>query len=366
MKLVLNQKKFIKMIIRIGKNKISEKDRTYFIADIAANHDGSLSKAKKLIRLCAKAGANAAKFQHFKAETIVFNEGFKKVGKITHQKKWKKSVFQVYKDASINPNWTPELKKECKKNKIDFLTAPYDLDYVDLVENYIPAYKIGSGDITWKEIIRKIAKKKKPVLLACGASNLEETVRAVKLIRKFNKKIVLMQCNTNYTNNINNLNFINLNVLKKFKKIFKDNVILGLSDHTHGHASVLGAIALGARVVEKHFTDDNEFEGPDHKFSLNPSEWKIMVDTSRELEKCLGDGNKKIENNEKESVIVQRRGVWITNNLKKGDKLKRKDVIVARPCPKNSISPFEIENYFDKKIKKNINKNNLLTKKCFI
>ena len=230
------------------------------------------------------------------------------------------------------------------------MTAPYDLDYVDLVERYIPAYKIDSGDITWKEIIIKIAKKNKPVLLACGASNLEETVRAVKLIKKFNKKIVLMQCNTNYTNDINNLNFINLNVLKKFKKIFKKDVILGLSDHTHGHASVLGAIALGARVVEKHFTDDNEFEGPDHKFSLNPSEWKMMVDTSRELEKCLGDGNKKIENNEKESVVVQRRGVWVTKNLKKGDKLSREDVIVARLCPKNSISPFEIENYFGKKL----------------
>ena len=147
---------------KIGNTQIGANSKVYFIADIAANHDGSLLRAKKLIKLCAKAGANAAKFQHFKAETIVSAEGFKKVGKITHQSKWKKSVFDVYKDASINPYWTAQLKKECKKNNIDFLTAPYDLDYVDSVNKFISAYKIGSGDITWKEIIIKIAKKKFP------------------------------------------------------------------------------------------------------------------------------------------------------------------------------------------------------------
>ena len=148
------------MIIKIKKNIISSQSTTYFIADIAAHHDGSLSRAKKLIRLCALSGANAAKFQHFKAETIVSDIGFKKIGKITHQKKWKKSVFEVYKEASINNKWTKVLKKECEKNKIDFLTAPYDLGYVDSVFKYVSAYKIGSGDITWLDIIKKIAKKK--------------------------------------------------------------------------------------------------------------------------------------------------------------------------------------------------------------
>ena len=181
------------MKFKIGNSFVGKNSKVYFVADIAANHDGSLARAKNLIRLCAKAGANAAKFQHFKAETIVSDSGFKKIGKITHQSKWKKSVFEVYKNASINPKWTASLKKECKKNKIDFLTAPYDLDYVDSVNNFIPAYKIGSGDITWKEIIAKIAKKKKPVLLACGASTLKETVDAANLILKYNKKVILMQ-----------------------------------------------------------------------------------------------------------------------------------------------------------------------------
>ena len=255
--------------IKIGNSTVGRNSKVYFIADIAANHDGSLSRAKKLIRLCAKAGANAAKFQHFKAETIVSDEGFKKIGKITHQSKWKKSVFEVYKSASINPAWTAILKKECKRNKIDFLTAPYDLNYVDEVNKYISAYKIGSGDITWREIIIKIAKKKKPVILACGASTLKETTDAVKLILKYNKRLILMQCNTNYTNSLENFKFINLNVLKQFSKILKNTIILGLSDHTPGHTTVLGAITLEQKVVEKHFTDNNSRNGPDHAFSLN-------------------------------------------------------------------------------------------------
>ena len=127
------------MKIKIGKSIISNNSPTYFIADIAANHDGSIKRAKKLIRLCAKAGANAAKFQHFKAETIVSDIGFRKLGKLSHQAKWKKSVYQTYKDASIDFKWTSILKKECKKHNIDFLTSPYDLDYVDQVKKYIDA-----------------------------------------------------------------------------------------------------------------------------------------------------------------------------------------------------------------------------------
>ena len=337
----------------------------YFIADIAANHDGSLSRAKKLIKLSAKAGANAAKFQHFKAETIVSDAGFKSLGKMAHQKKWKQSVFQTYKKASINPNWNSILKKECKKNKIDYMTAPYDLGYVDDVKKDIVAYKIGSGDITWKKIIKKISQKNKPIIIATGASSLKDVYRAVKVILKFNSiKPVLMQCNTNYDNSVKNLNYLNLNVLNQYKKIFKDNVILGLSDHTHGHVSVLGAVSLGARVVEKHFTDSNLRSGPDHKFSMNPASWAKMVKDVRILEKTLGDGKKKIEHNEKQSVIVQRRCAWLNKNVKKGEILKDEMIDFLRPCPNNSIDIFEMQKYLGKKFNKSKKKYSLITSKC--
>lgn len=341
------------------------KNKTYFIADIAANHDGSLARAKKLIKLCAKAGANAAKFQHFKAETIVSDEGFKSLGKLTHQKKWKESVFDVYKKASINPKWNKELKKECKKNKIDYMTAPYDLDYVDEVESDIVAYKIGSGDITWRDILEKISKKKKPCILATGASSFNDVVRAVKIFQKNNKnKLVLMQCNTNYTSSEDNIKFLNLNVLNLYKKKFSNNIILGLSDHTHGHLSVIASVALGVRVVEKHFTDNNNRYGPDHKFSMNTLTWKKMVDEVRVLEKALGNGKKIIEKNEKESSIVQRRGAWLNRDIKKGEILKKKMINCLRPCPKNSIDIFNIKKYVGKKFNKPLKKNSLITNKC--
>lgn len=352
--------------LKFNKKIISLNSRTYFIADIAANHDGSLGRAKKLIRLAAQNGADAAKFQHFKAETIVNKNQFERMSKLSHQSSWKKSVFEVYKKASINPKWNQELFEECKKNKIDFMTAPYDLSYVDQLNKYICAYKIGSGDITWKEILIKISKKNKPVILATGASEFNEVVNAVKTIRKFNKRIVLMQCNTNYTGNIENYNFTNLNVLKLYKKYFKKKVILGLSDHTPGHTTVLGAICFGAKVIEKHFTDDNSRDGPDHKFSMNPTDWKKMIIESRNLENALGDGNKKIEKNEKETSLIQRRGVYASRNIKKGEFLKDEMIICLRPKILNSISPYEIEKFLGKKLKKNIYQYEVISKKCMI
>lgn len=349
------------MTIKIGKKIISDNSKTYFIADIGANHDGSLSRAKKLIKLCALAGADAAKFQHFKAETIVSDYGFKKIGKLSHQKKWKKSVFKVYKDASINNIWTKILKKECDKYQIDFLTSPYDLNYVDSVFKYIKAYKIGSGDITWKEIIIKIAKKKLPLILATGASNLKEVDDAVKLISKYKKKFILMQCNTNYTNNENNFNYLNLNVLKTFKKRFKNKVILGLSDHTQGHTAVISAVTMGARVVEKHFTDDNSRTGPDHKFAMNPTTWRSMVIETRKLEKALGNGKKIIEKNENESSLVQRRCIRAKIDILLNQKIKSEDLICLRPAPRNSISPFLFERVVNKNARKKIKAGDIIS-----
>lgn len=348
------------------KNKIEKKifskfSKTYFIADIAANHDGSLKRAKKLIRLAANAGADAAKFQNFFANTIVSDHGFKKLKKKkSHQSKWKKSVFQVYKDAELPLNWTKELKKTCEKYKIDYFTAPYDISIINYLNKFVSAWKVGSGDITWHEIILKMAKTQKPIIIASGASNQKEVDLIIKKVKKINKKLVLMQCNTNYTASENNFKYINLNVIKTYKKKYP-NIILGLSDHTPGHETVLGAVALGAKVIEKHFTDSNYRKGPDHLFSMNPKTWRNMVNSCRKLELSLGDGMKKIEKNEEDTVILQRRSIRANKCIKKNSIITSKDLTFLRPCPKNSLSPFEFTKVVNKKAKKNINFHETIT-----
>ena len=153
------------MSIKINNYEIGIDKPTFFIADIAANHDGDLERAKELIWLSAEAGADCAKFQHFDAETIVSDFGFKSLGsQLSHQGTWKKSVFETYKEASLNRDWTEELKSTCDEAGIVFMTSPYSLELVDYVDEYVTAYKIGSGDVTWLEIIRHIASKRKPVL----------------------------------------------------------------------------------------------------------------------------------------------------------------------------------------------------------
>lgn len=350
---------------KIGKKTVSNNSPTYFIADIGANHDGSLEKAKELIYLSSKAGADAAKFQHFSAKTIVSDFGFKSLkGKFSHQKKWKKSVFEVYQDASINLNWTNELKKTCEKFGIEFFSSPYSYEMVNHLNPFVSTFKIGSGDITWLDYIEFISKKNKPIILATGASNLKEVKLATQRILKKNKKIVLMQCNTNYTASKDNLKYVNLNVLKIYKKLFPE-VILGLSDHTFGHTAVLGAVTLGARVIEKHFTDNNNRTGPDHKFSMNPITWKNMVDATRELELTLGNGIKKIENNESQTVILQRRSIRLKSSIDKNQTIKEDNLDFLRPCPKDAYLIKDYKKIIGKRVKRKIKSGDYIKKSDF-
>ena len=326
---------------RISNKDISLSQPTYFIADIAANHDGNLSRAKDLIYLAAEAGADAAKFQHFDADTIVSDFGFKSLnGQLSHQAKWNKSVYEVYKDASLNHDWTIVLKETCQEAGIHFFTSPYSFEIVDKVEEFIPAFKIGSGDITWTDIIKHIAKKQKPVLLATGAATLDDVCTAVEAVISENKNIALLQCNTNYTASPNNFFYINLHVLKTFQSMYP-GMILGLSDHTPGHATVLGAVTIGARIIEKHFTDDQNRTGPDHGFSMTPQNWKEMVLRTRELEAALGSGVKKIEQNEEETVVLQRRAARAKFSIAQGDTLNLENIEFLRPCPKDAVTPAQ-------------------------
>ena len=327
---------------------------TYFIADIAANHDGSLERAVQLIKLAADAGADAAKFQNFRAESIVSRRGFKELGKkLTHQAGWEKDVFDVYKEAALPIEWTETLMAECEKNKIDYFTAPYDLDYIEFFATKMPFFKIGSGDITWKQSIEQMASFGKPILLATGASDLEEVEEAVRVIEQHGVPLILMQCNTNYTGGEDNFDYINLKVLETFKYKFP-NAVLGLSDHSKGFIAVLGAVALGARAIEKHFTDDTSRTGPDHGFSLDPDTWKEMVDATRILERSLGDGVKRIEENEIEARIVQRRAYRYSRDIEEGHLIVESDLLPLRPCPVGGVTPFQLGTIINRRISKGV------------
>jgi len=331
------------MELQIGKHTIGENHPVYFIADIAANHDGNLDRAKYLIHLAAQAGADAAKFQNFRAPNIVSDYGFRSMtGQMSHQAKWTKPVSEVYAGASIPFEWTPELKEACDEAGIDYFSAPYDFDAIDMLDPFVPAYKVGSGDVDWLESLERMARKNKPVLLATGAATIGDVQRAVNTILAINPNLVLMQCNTNYTGSLENFKYINLRVLNTYRSMYPE-LILGLSDHTPGHATVLGAVTLGARVIEKHFTDDRTRLGPDHPFSMDPQGWEDMVVTTRQLENALGSGEKFITGNEIDTAIIQRRCLRAGREIKAGEILTREMIDVLRPATPGAIKPHQVD-----------------------
>jgi len=346
--------------IQLGKIKVGNHLKPYFIADIAANHDGELSRAKELVWVAKESGANCAKFQHFVASKIVNDVEFSKINSLeTHQSGWNASVSEIYDQYHFRREWTEDIVNECKKADIEFSTSPYDYDAVELVDEYINFYKIGSGDISWIDFIKYVANKDKPVLIATGAATIDDVKRAVGSVKE--DKLILMQCNTNYTVEPDKHKHVNLKVLECYKELFP-NIVLGLSDHTLGHGSVLGAIPLGARVFEKHFTDDNSRIGPDHKFALNPVNWRMMVEMSEEVFETLGDGIKRVEENEKNAFIVQRRSIVCIKDLKKGSIIKKEDLDFLRPCPEGSFHPYEADIVTGKKLQIDKKKNESILK----
>ena len=352
--------------IKLNGKTIGDNSPIYFIADIAANHDGDINRAMHLIKLAKESGADAVKFQHHDVKKYVSDYGFKNLGgKFSHQSKWNKSIFEVYKDAEVPRSWTQELKSYCDKLKITFFTTPYDLDTVDYINDFVPAYKIGSGDLAWHAMLKKIANKQKPVLFATGASNMQEVINAVNIIRSINENVILMQCNTNYTGEDDNFKYINLNVLKTYKTLFPD-IILGLSDHTHGSVTVLGSVALGAKVIEKHFTDDKKRKGPDHPFSMDPISWRKMVDDTRLLESAMGSSVKKVEDNERETVILQRRAIRLVVTKEEGGLINLEDIQFQRPCPDDAISVNDFSQIIGKKLSRSKDNGDYIRKEDII
>lgn len=315
--------------ISIGNKKVGLNHPTYFIAEIGANFDGSIEKAKKLIDAAKAAGADCAKFQTFSTPKIVSEGGFSHMQLKGVHGSWGRTVSEVFKDAEFPVEWHEEIADYCKKIGIDFSTSPYFKEAVDLcVDLDVPFIKIGSGDITWHEMLEYIASKGKPVMLATGDATMAEIDEAVRVIEKTgNKDLILMQCITNYPSKIDSAN---VNVLKTYQNAF--DVLTGYSDHSPGHVVALASIVIGGRVIEKHFTLDKTDKGPDHPHSMEPQEFKFMVDSIREVERAMGSTCKEVVEEEGETVFVQRRCLYAAKDLKKGQVLTEEDIDVLRPA----------------------------------
>ena len=343
-------------MIKIGNRNIGQGYPAYIIAEIGSNFDGNFERAKYLALLAKEAGASAFKIQIFSASKIVSSTGFKNL-QVSFQSGWEKPVVEVYKSAEFPREWIRKLSDYSKEISIDFFTSPYDIEAVDLLEDCgVIAYKIGSGEIDNLEFLEYVAEKGKPVFLSCGAATLEEIEQAVYVIRQTgNDQIVLLQCVTNYPSSIIDANIKAMNQLKE-----KFGVEVGYSDHTigiegggddplSGITIPLGAVALGAKVIEKHFTDDRNRKGPDHPFAMVKEDFKKMVEAIRALEKALGDGNKKITESEKETVIIQRRGIYAKEDIKAGEIITREKIDLLRPAI--GLRPSQIKNILGKKAK---------------
>ena len=313
----------------VGKRKVGANAPAYFIAEIGANFDGSLEKAKEYARLAKEIGADCAKIQSFKADKIVSRRGFASMKLRGVHGSWKRPVDEVFREVEFPRKWHRDFFDYCWKIGITPSTATYDYEAVDLVDKLgIEFYKIGSGDITWLEMVEYIARKGKPIMLATGASTLAEVDEAVRAIEKTgNRNVVLMQCITNYPSKFESAN---INVLNTYREAF--GAILGYSDHTPDDVVALGAVALGAKVIEKHITIDRSHKGPDHPHSMTFEEFGRMIARTRQLEAALGTGRKEVVAEESETVIVQRRGLTVARDIKKGTLFKKTDIIELRPA----------------------------------
>lgn len=326
--------------IHIGSREIGPGKPAYIIAEIGSNFDGDLDRAKVLAKKCKDAGADAYKIQNFLASKIVSAEGFKNL-QVAFQSKWDKPVVDVYKKAEFPREWVRELADYCEEIGIDFMSSPYDTDAVDLLEEVgVTAHKIGSGEVDNLEFLRYVAKTGKPVIIGVGAASMDEVRAAVDAIRNTgNDDIVVLQCVTNYPSPVADSN------LRAMTAIGEDcGVLYGYSDHTIGPSQggddplegttvPLGAVALGACIIEKHVTDDPRRTGPDHPFAMTiDGNFTEMVRGIRAMEAALGDGEKRLMPSEKETIIIQRRGLYASVDIKKGEPMTREKLELLRPA----------------------------------
>lgn len=329
---------------------------TYIIAEAGVNHNGDITLAKKLIDVAVEAGANAVKFQTFKTEHLVSSSA----QKASYQKQTtnaSESQFDMIKKLELDLDTHHILINYCKEKNITFLSTPFDDDSINLLKDLgIEIFKVPSGEITNLPYLRHIGSLGKKVILSTGMSNINEVKHAFSiLINAGTKKenITILHANTQYPTPVED---VNLNAMLTMGKEF--NVNYGYSDHTLGIEVPTAAVALGASVIEKHFTLDKTMEGPDHKASLEPTELKAMVAAIRNIEKAMGDGIKKLSKSEQENIAVARKSIIAIKNIKKGTTFTQENIAAKRPG--TGISPMKWDELIGTKAHKDYTTDDLI------
>ena len=319
--------------------------KVFIIAEAGVNHNGSLELAKKLIDVAVEAGADAVKFQTFKADKLVS----KHAQKADYQKQTTstdESQYDMIKKLELDDNEHRVLIRYCKDKKIMFLSTPFDHDSIDLLNSFqMPIFKIPSGEITNLPYLRHIGRLGKEVVLSTGMANLDEVQDALEVLIKAGtskEKVTVLHATTEYPCPVDE---VNLRAMQTIKVAF--GVKVGYSDHTQGIEMPIAAVAMGACVIEKHFTLDRTMEGPDHKASLEPEELKAMVQAIRHIEQALGDGVKKPSQSEQKNIPVARKSILASRFIEIGETFSDNNLIVKRPG--NGISPMRWDAVLGKK-----------------
>ena len=329
------------------------KNKVIIIAEAGVNHNGSLEKAKRLIDAAALAKVDYVKFQTFKAEKIVSPNAKKAEYQSKNTEEDDNSQFKMLKKLELSDQDHIELIKYCKIKKINFFSTAFDVEGVNYLDSLkFDFFKIPSGEITNYPYLKTIAKKGKPVILSTGMSNMTEIEEAINVLTKFgsNKSdIIVLHCNTEYPTPMKDVNLKAMNAIGE-----KFDIKIGYSDHTLGIEVPIAAVALGAIVIEKHFTLDRSLPGPDHKASLEPDELKNMVLAIRNIEEAIRDrGEKKPSESEIKNIDIVRKSIHFTRDISFGEIIKEDDIIPLRPG--NGISPMKWEGIIGKKLLKDYN-----------
>jgi N-acetylneuraminate synthase len=305
------------------------------IAEAGVNHNGSLELAKKMADVAKEAGADIVKYQTAVPE-LVISTFAEKADYQKAQTGEEESQLDMVRKIHFDFAGHKELKEYCDEIGIMYLSTPFDLDSIDFLESIdMPVYKIPSGEITNLPYLEKIAKIGKPVILSTGMSTIEEIGNALGVLNaNSTPQVTVLHCNTEYPTPMHDAN------VRAMLDIFRNfGVPVGFSDHTLGMAAPLAAVALGAVVVEKHFTLDKNMDGPDHKASMSPEELKELIKTIRETELALGDGQKKVTESEAKNINIARKSIVAIKPIKKGDLLTEENLYVKRPG--GGISPMK-------------------------